>query len=233
MKKIILLLFTLVSCKEEILHDLSETQANQVWLTLERQNIEVEKKKSASGWGILVETNLAVQALQTLQDLKLPHGIWRDKEVNSSSLIPSKEERQLNRERELGRTLEGTLLSLPGVSDAHVHLVIPTLDKEGLQKTSASVLVISDGKDLISAQQIRDLAAGATAIQKENVAVAIVLREMQKEKITTTNPPTSSASALVQELPLKLLIIGMMSLLVLTLGFFILKKRKLLTLGIS
>jgi len=174
MRRLILLtiLFTTTSCKEEILHELSEAQANQVWLTLEKKQIDVKKKKGLSGWGITVERADAVKSLQILQELKLPHGLWREKELETSSIIPSKEERQLSRERQLARAIEGSLLSLPGISDAHVHLVIPFGDTAS--KSTASVLVVSDHPGSLQPQQLRDLVAGATSIQKEFVAVAVV-----------------------------------------------------------
>jgi len=177
---LILLLLTATSCKEEILHDLTEAQANQVWITLERKQIDVEKKKGINGWGISVEHAHAVKALQLLQQVKLPHGLWREKEAVASSIIPSKEERQLSRERQLASAIEGSLLSLPGILDAHVHLVIPFSDSQS--RSTASVLIVSDRPGAIQPQQLRDLVAGATSIQKEFVAVAVVSDEEYLQK---------------------------------------------------
>lgn len=173
MKELLLLLpLLLTSCKEEILHELSEAQANQVWITLEKKQIDVQKKKSVNGWEISVDQTQAVRALQLLQAQKLPHGLWREKDLETSSIIPSKEERQLNREKQLARSIEGSLLSMPGVGDAHVHLVIPF--GESQSKSTASVLVVAEHPNVIQPQQLRDLVAGATSIQKEFVAVAVV-----------------------------------------------------------
>ncbi len=182
MKEVFLLvLLFLTSCKEEILHDLNEAQANQVWITLETKQIDVQKKKNVNGWAILVEQAQAVRALQLLQEQKLPHGLWRERNLESSSIIPSKEERQLNRERQLARSIEGSLLSMPGIGDAHVHLVIPIGDSQS--KSTASVLVVAAHPNAIQPQQLRDIVAGATSIQKEAVAVAVV---SDREHIQTT-----------------------------------------------
>lgn len=174
MRKCLMLIFVLVltACREEILHDLSEAQANQVWTALEKREIRVKKDKGIGGWTIAVERSSAVRSLQLLQELKLPYGLWREKDIENSSIIPSKEERQLNREKQLAKSIEGSLRSLPGIADAHVHLVIPANDTGA--KSTASVLVIADGVSAIQPQQIRDLVAGATSISKESVAVALV-----------------------------------------------------------
>jgi len=169
---LVIFVIFLTSCREEILHDLSEAQANQAWLTLANRQIDVQKKRGISGWQIAVSTSSAVKALQMLEELKLPHGLWREKDLEAGSIIPSKEERQLTRERQLARSIEGSLLSLPGIDDAHVHLVLPNGDSAS--KSTASVLVISSRSGSIQPQQLRDLVAGATSIQKESVAVAVI-----------------------------------------------------------
>lgn len=185
MRRLTLLMFFLfiaTGCKEELLHNLNEGQANQVWIALEKRQIKVQKEKSVGGWIISVEKQDVLRSLQLLQDLKLPHGLWREKAPESNSIIPSKEERQLNRERQLAASIEGSLLSLPGVNDAHVHLVIPTTDS--VNKSTASVLVVTN-RPALHPQQLRDLVAGATGIAKELVAVAIINEEefLQRAKL--------------------------------------------------
>ena len=154
-----------------------------MWVKFNKMEIKVEKTKGISGWGIAVERSQAVKSLQLLQELKLPHGLWREKEQDTSSIMPSKEERQLNRERQLGRSIEGSLLSLPNIVDAHVHLVIPFGDLLG--KSTASVLVVSNNAGTIQPQQLREIVAGATSIQKEFVAVTIV---SDQEYSSNTSP---------------------------------------------
>jgi type III secretory pathway lipoprotein EscJ len=182
MRRHLLLLFLLglTSCKEEILHDLSEAQANQVWIALEKRQIKVLKEKTISAWAISVQQSDALKSLQILQELKLPHGLWREKDSESSSIIPSKEDRQLNRERQLAKSIEGSLLSLPAVSDAHVHLVIPLGDS--ISRGTASVLVVSENSNSLQPQQFRDLVAGASSIPKELVAVTIVNSQEYSQK---------------------------------------------------
>ena len=168
--RFIAILILLTSCKQEILHELTEAQANQAWVTLSERGIEVEKRKSANGWSVSVGSEQAVSGLTVLQELKIPSGLWRETISETSSLVPSKEERQMLREQNLTKALEGTLLSLPGVVDARVHIVLPTSAPHG----SGSVLVVAAKPEALSPQQIRDLVAGASGISPELIAVAIV-----------------------------------------------------------
>jgi type III secretory pathway lipoprotein EscJ len=165
-------LLALASCRETILNELNEAQANQVWLALSKKEISATKRKSGVSWNILVDENEAVKALQILQDYKLPRGVWSQEIEEGSSLIATKEERLIIRERHLAKSLEASLLSLPGIDDAHVHISLLASDERS--KSSASALVVSENSTVVQPQQLRELISGATGIQLEYISIALV-----------------------------------------------------------
>lgn len=169
MKRVaILSLLFFCGCRETILHDLDEEQANRVWVTLRHYRIEAEKKKLGNGWTIAVDRTHAGKALNTLEKLRLPKRP-RSRE-RSSSFIPSRAERELLREQQLGERLEETLAALPGVVDARVHYL---LEEKERTKSSASVLLVTLPGVVVDAKQIKEIVAGGGALEGNRVTVAL------------------------------------------------------------
>jgi type III secretory pathway lipoprotein EscJ len=161
-------LLILCGCRETILHDLDEEQANRVWVTLRHHRIEAEKNRSGAGWSIAVEKSAAGRALTTLEKLRLPRRP-RNRE-RSSSFIPSRAEKDLLREQQLSERLEETLSALPGVVDARVHYL---LEEKERARSSASVLLVTLPGVTVDVRQIKEIVAGGGALDGGRVSVAL------------------------------------------------------------
>jgi type III secretion protein J len=147
----VLSLFVLVSCSQELHHGLTEEQANEMVVTLSNNGIHATKVPIE---GEVLSFNLSVpkrdssQAWEILQANNLPKPPKRGfgEVFAKTSLIPTAvEEKAMYMQAVMGE-LEKTLLSITGVTDARVHVVLPESDvlKEELQGptiTKAAVLL--------------------------------------------------------------------------------------------
>jgi type III secretion protein J len=147
----VLSLCVFVSCSQELHHGLTEEQANEMVVTLSNNGINATKVPVE---GEVLSFNLSVpkrdssQAWEILQANNLPKPPKRGfgEVFAKTSLIPTAvEEKAMYMQAVMGE-LEKTLLSITGVTDARVHVVLPESDvlKEELQGptiTKAAVLL--------------------------------------------------------------------------------------------
>ncbi len=170
------MLYGVAGCKEEILHDLDELRANRVQLALSQSGVDAYKKRDDNSWSILVSSVESSHALQAIEGAKAMQRAETDTEF-SSSFIPSREERVYSLERGVARSLERTLVRLPGVVEARVHIhsgAADTLDLIPAQeKQSASVLLLAGGPSTPSEDAVRRLVAGGAGISAERVNVVV------------------------------------------------------------
>lgn len=174
---IILLVFT--ACNENLIHNLTENDANKIISGLHKHLISAKKIKQADGfWSISVPKTSSYKALEFLTNTR----IVKTKPINnqsSSGLISSREEKLFKFERALSNEIEYTLKSLPGVLDVRVHLNLPVKDplfgqNLELENTgSASVLLISNSQFISSKEAVQKLIAGASGISTKNVSILI------------------------------------------------------------
>ena len=177
----------LTACKDEIVHNLSEYEANKLITALHETQIDASKVKQADGkWALSVSSGSAVEALTHLDNLhffKKSPSIGKDK----ASLMSSREQQRFQFERSLSLSIETTLSALEGVLDARVHLNLPVSDPlfgkpiNAEDKGSASVLLITASSFTNSNEQIASLVAGASGISNKNVAVLVSVKS-KKEK---------------------------------------------------
>ena len=147
----VLSLCVMVSCSQDLHHGLTEEQANEMVVTLSNNGIHatkglvegevlsftlsVPKRDSSQAWEILQANNLPKPAKRGFSEV-----------FAKTSLIPTAvEEKAMYMQAVMGE-LEKTLLSITGVVDARVHVVLPESDvlKEELQGptiTKAAVLL--------------------------------------------------------------------------------------------
>jgi type III secretory pathway lipoprotein EscJ len=161
-------------CKETILHDLSELQANQVRIVLSRSNISAEKVREGNVWSVTVPSSRATAALALLAEERVlkPRP---EIEEDSNSFIQSYEERTRKQERSLAVGLEHTLERIPGILEARVHLhfsrermlqLVPEQPKH-----SASVVLLIPERTKLDESHIQALVAGASGIANEDISV--------------------------------------------------------------
>jgi len=210
MKKSIFLflIIFICSCKEEIIHGIDEKDANRIIAHLNDSSISAEKKFEPAGtWSISVEKQYTIPAIKSIEASR----IIRDGSINSNdkgSFVASREEQRFRHERGLSREIEKTLLDIPEVLDARVHLNQPLTDpilgkaiSEG--SGSGSVLLIVDAGRNVPREQIASLVSGASGISAEKISVVVAEerrdisqkdRALFREAIDSDNPGITDIS---------------------------------------
>lgn len=174
---VVLIVVTLAGCDEQILHDLSEQDANKVLSRLSVGNLDAKKVLQSDGrWAISVPRDVIVPALAYLDTNRVlsprssvvGHG-------GKSSFVPSREEQWFRYERSVAVSIEESLNAMLGVLEARVHLNLPETDPLfGTRKESTgsgSVLLVVDARYVAKDEEISGLVSGAAGIPAAKVAV--------------------------------------------------------------
>ncbi len=168
----------LTGCKEQIIHNLSESEANRLLTRLDEAKIESEKVKQADGkWALAVEKGQVVVAIKFLSDARM----LRAESVaisESGSVLSSREEQRFRYERALSKEIESTLSSIDGVLESRVHLNMAPLDPLlgnvlPNSKGTASVLVVALQQFTLGKDEISALVSGASGIEIAGISVLI------------------------------------------------------------
>ncbi len=219
-----LIIFT--GCREQILHDLSEQDANRVITVLHSQAIVGAKELQPDGkWFVSVSSDEAVNALGIISQKRIIKNEARP--IKKSSVMSSREAQRFEYERELSQEIEKTLLSIDGVFDARVHLKLTPIDPIlGTQREdntgSASALLVLAKDTILERIDIASLIGGAAGIKSG--MVSIVIRETEE----TLNPIkiNRSETSLSHYFKSNIIVTTVLGLTMLGLVFIILKKTK-------
>lgn len=166
----------LSACQEEILHDLSEREANKVLSHLSAARLGASKVPQADGrWAIAVQKDDMVSALSHVDTQRVLAARKGDSPVGKGSMIPSREDQRFRYERALSSSIEESLAAIPGVLEPRVHINVPNQDPLFLtrddQLGSGSVLLVVDDSFNANDDEISALVAGAAGIARESVRV--------------------------------------------------------------
>jgi type III secretory pathway lipoprotein EscJ len=166
-----------LGCNERLVHDLTEHEVNRVVSTLHQGGIDAKKVRQTDGrWAVEVSRSELVSALTRLDSTRIlaRRDLGADRK-SASGLIPSREEQWLVYESKMATTLEGTLLTVPGVLDAHVHLHLPKgdplLGTRTTESGSGSVLLLTDSSFLVPESDIAAMIGGGAGVPPERVRV--------------------------------------------------------------
>ncbi len=205
------LLLCLGGCRETIVHDLDESDANQLLTQLDSSGIAVEKNKQSDGkWAIAVASADILKAIQILNDQRLL-GSQSDTDLEqvagSSGLLASREDQLLSLERARGRAIEATLKSMPAVVDARVHLNLPLRDPvfgkslEKAESGSGSVFLLVNQSFALETENIKSLVAGAVGLTADSITV-LISRKLIAQNIlaTETHAVSPDKSGLLHKL---------------------------------
>lgn len=171
-------LLLLCGCRERIVHDLSEAEANRMLAELYAASARPAKVQQPDGrWAIAVPKSEALWAMKYMEDSRL----LRDAAAvpAPSSMLASREEQRFLYERSLSREVEVTLSNIENILQARVHLNLPARDPflgrllPDTEPGSASVLMIANEQFRIPIEDVKQLVAGAAGINPANVAVMI------------------------------------------------------------
>ncbi|MDC0358932.1 hypothetical protein OAO01_08955 [Oligoflexia bacterium] len=174
-----LLLLLLTACKEQIIHNLSEKDANRLLTRLHAIEIQPEKVRQPDGkWAISVKKSSAFKAIKYLNDTRVfreNYPVLNEK----ASILTSRESQRFRFERALSKEIEATLASVEGVLEARVHLNLPATDPlfgralESVDLATGSVLLVTLTNSSISKEQIALLVGGASGIAPAKISVLI------------------------------------------------------------
>jgi type III secretion protein J len=198
----VLLCCVVTGCREQILHDLSETEANKVISRLSSSGASAEKVLQSDGrWAIAVSRDKVLAALSFLDTHRvLPTREGEPKPKSQGGLVPSREEQWFRYERSVAQSIEDSLATMQGVLEARVHLHLPESDPLfGVRRDdrgSGSVLVVVDGRFSAKDEELSSLVAGAAGISAANVRVlrSIAPNAHGEERTQVSMPPSQEVS---------------------------------------
>jgi type III secretory pathway lipoprotein EscJ len=198
-------------CREQILHDLSEADANKVISRLSSSGASAEKVLQSDGrWAISVSRDKVLSALSFLDSHRvLPTREGEPKPKSSGGLVPSREEQWFRYERSVAQSIEDSLSTMQGVLEARVHLHLPESDPlfgtRRDDRGSGSVLMVVDSRFMAKDEELASLVAGAAGITASNVRVLRSVAPMaygeKTTQVSALAPQESSAVAATAETP--------------------------------
>ena len=173
------------ACSVELQHDLSEDDANDIYVVLQKHSIDAQKLKEGEGkdarYVISVPKGHVASAAEVLREYSLPRpkasglGIF----AQTKGMIPTQVEERAMFMEAVGGEVSNALNRIPGVLEARTLVMIPEVndltqpDKKPLP--SASVLVkymTVDGKVPVSIEEVQAFVANSVSeLKRENVKV--------------------------------------------------------------
>ena len=197
---IFVLCLPLYGCKEVIIHNLSEVEANRLLSSLDEKHIISEKLKQPDGrWSLSVEKANALSAIRLLDHSRFLKTQEDPQSPRKTSMISSREDQRFIFERSLSKEIETTLASIEGVAYARVHLNLPQTDpifghrlRDG--KGSASVLLLVNERFAQKVEELASLVAGASGIDTSGISVVVSTNEAQSPRVNDTEVMAASAS---------------------------------------
>jgi len=180
------LLVLLVACSAEVVHDLPETEANEVLAVLQQHGIVATKilaNEEQNTWTVTVARDATARAWAILEEYKLPRDKTRGfQEIfgQSKLVVTPLEQKALYLEALQGE-ISRSLQSIDAVIEARVHLVLPERDLTGRAtgKAKASVIVeyqpSSQGQAPIQVAEIQALVAHAVE-ELDPGSVSVILK---------------------------------------------------------
>jgi len=169
----------LAGCKIELNSNLEEQDANEALAELLSSGIGAEKQKSTDGtYKLLVKENNFATAVQVLKSAGLPRRRFIDMSdtFNGEGIVSSPMQEWARYNYTITQQITKTILSLPGVVDANLHIAIPK-DRGPLHEEkdpTASVLIKVHENSLPggTVSEIKRLVAfGIENLKYENVSV--------------------------------------------------------------
>jgi type III secretion protein J len=190
-----------VGCDEQIIHDLSEQEANRVVSRLGAGSLNAKKVQQSDGrWAIAVGANSTVAALLFLESNRvLTPRAPTSSAGSKGGFVPSREEQWFRYERSVALSIEDSLGTVLGVLEARVHLNLPETDPLfGTRKESigsGSVLLLIDERYESKDEEVAALVAGAAGIPTTKVTVLKSRPRMAQRKSVAVQDSQGDAAS--------------------------------------
>jgi type III secretory pathway lipoprotein EscJ len=223
-------------CQEEIVHDLSEREANRVVSELHNARLSASKIPQADGrWAIAVSADEMVSALKVLEFQRVlapPNA--RATSLSKGAFIPSREEQIFRYERAMSEALEDSLAAIPGVLEARVHLNLPPddplLGSPRVSTGSGSVLLLVGDRCEAKDEEVAHLVGGAAGLPPGTVKVlrsraeSPVVAQAQERSLSAVTPDGGDAKTYAP--PLRQVLLGAIGVCVAWVGSTCLVRRR-------
>jgi type III secretory pathway lipoprotein EscJ len=177
-----------MACKESIVHNLAEVEANKILTQLHVAGIAGNKNAQSDGkWSIEVNESEALEAIKYLNDIRVIKSSLNDAH-DKPGFMSSREQQQHQYEKSLSKDLELTLVSIDGVLDARVHLSLPLSDPllgvkvHGEAGSGAILLVVGEGFTYDD-RMISQLVAKAAGIKESNISLLLNRQTLKPKNI--------------------------------------------------
>jgi len=194
----------------DIVHGMTELEANEVLVVLDSQGIAARKIKEEGRivtWAVIVPESASENALRILVRNKLPktrsQGLAQVYPAGSGGLIPTQTEEKAKFLMAIQGEIEMKLKSFPGVVQAHVSVVTPAKDvirdvAEAPSPATASVALVynlqENGETPITMVEVQTLVAAAVEDLKPE-QVQVVLKENQPLALVDMESESGNALA--------------------------------------
>lgn len=185
---LVLVAVLLTACDTPIASDLSEDEAQEALVVLQRYGVAASKQRVGEGkeatWSLMVPETQATQANQILDRYELPRkkpdGLAEV--FSASGLIPTAVEEKAKYLMALQGELAHTLEIVDGVVSARVHIVLPERDplsETGGEAATAGVFIKYRGDhEPLTNEEIKQIVSHAVD-GLESVQVAVVMKKIQ------------------------------------------------------
>lgn len=198
---VVLLCIAVCGCKEQILHDLTEAEANRIVSRLHGAELTAQKVLQSDGrWAISLPERQASAGLRYLEDHRVVSSQRSDTfSFAKGGLIPSREEQRFRYERALAAAIEESLQAVKGVLEARVHLNLPQSESifgERGEKVlgSSAVLLLVDDRFNTEERDIARLVAGAAGLQVEHISVLRSVTNAVAVRLASAEPLQTEAA---------------------------------------
>lgn len=174
-------------CSVDLQHDLSEDDANEIYVLLQKRAIDAQKVKEGEGkdarYVISVPKAQVANAAEALREYSLP----RPKAVGlaifgqTKGMIPTQVEERAMFMEAVGGEISNALNRIPGVLESRTLVNLPEVNDltqpDKKPQPSASVLIkymTDDGKVPVSIEEVQAFVASSVAeLKRENVKVLL------------------------------------------------------------
>jgi type III secretion protein J len=192
----------LSGCTVELQHDLTEDDANDIYVLLQRNGIEARKLKEEGGnepkYIISVAKQDVADAATLLREYSLPRpkadglGVFK----KMKGMIPTQTEERAMFIEALGGEVSNSLNRIPGVLEARTIVMIPEVNDltqpEKKPLPTASVFIkyrpLADGKPPLSDTDVREFVAAAVPeMKKEAVKVLMTPAALPDSETSSEN----------------------------------------------
>ena len=223
--------FLLSGCKEELFSKVDETDANAVLAVLYSEGIEAKKVSSESNfWRVEVEASDLQRALQATRNQGVPRERFATMGdlFKKEGLVSTPAEIRLRYLFAVSQELSNTLTQIDGVISARVHPVIPVNDPLALKTQPASAAVFIKHLPNADVQQMAPaiktlVSRSIEGLSVDNVSLTFFAARAPSEPSRLKVDSGQTVSSLV------LLLAGCLAVVLAVLGWQVWRKKPLVT----